>query len=137
MLWSLHLQSSLSQLYLEMEATMLNTIDRDELNSRIQSAHPPVLLEALPERYYVQKHLPGALLFPHDQVEQNAASVVPDKSTEIIVYCASRTCQNSHIAAHHLMRLGYTNVTVYPGGKQDWEEGSMPFESGADVEATV
>jgi len=26
---------------------------------------------------------------------------------------------------------------VYPGGKQDWEEGGMPFESSADVEATV
>ena len=116
---------------------MFKTIDCDELNSRIQFTNPPVLLEALPERYYVQKHLPGARLFPHDQVEQNAASVVPDRNAEIVVYCASRTCQNSHIAAHHLMRLGYTNVTVYPGGKQDWEEGSMPFESGADVEATV
>ncbi|HYL19605.1 MAG TPA: rhodanese-like domain-containing protein [Burkholderiales bacterium] len=116
---------------------MLKTIDRDELNSRIQSANPPVLLEALPERYYVQKHLPGARLFPHDQVERNASWVVPDKSAEIVVYCASRTCQNSHIAAHHLMRLGYTNVSVYPGGKQDWEEGGMPFESSADAEATV
>ena len=116
---------------------MLNTIDRDELNSRIQSTNPPVLLEALPERYYVQKHLPGARLFPHDEVEQNAPSMVPDKSAEIVVYCASRTCQNSHIAAHRLMRLGYTNITVYPGGKQDWEEGGMSFESGADVAATV
>jgi rhodanese-related sulfurtransferase len=116
---------------------MLKTIERAQLNSRIQSTNPPVLLEALPERYYVQKHLPGARLFPHDQVEQNASSVVPDKSAEIVVYCASRTCQNSHIAAHHLMRLGYTNITVYPGGKQDWEEGGMSFESGADVEATV
>jgi rhodanese-related sulfurtransferase len=116
---------------------MLNTIDRDDLNSRIQSANPPILLEALPERYYTQKHLPGARLFPHDQVEQLAASAIPSKNAEIIVYCASRTCQNSHIAAHHLMRLGYTNVTVYAGGKQDWEEGGMPFETGADVAATV
>ena len=30
---------------------MFKTIDRDELNSRIQSTNPPVLLEALPERY--------------------------------------------------------------------------------------
>ena len=116
---------------------MLKTIDRDELSRRIQSANPPILLEALPERYYVQKHLPGARLFPHDQVEQNAPSVVPDKNAEIVVYCASRTCQNSHIAAHHLMRLGYANVTVYQGGKQDWEEGSMPFEIDADVAAPV
>ena len=116
---------------------MLNTIDRDDLNCRIQSANPPVLLEALPERYYAQKHLPCAQLFPHDQVDQLAASVIPDKSAEIVVYCASRTCQNSHIAAHHLMRLGYTDVSVYAGGKQDWEEGGMPFETGIGVEASV
>ena len=51
---------------------MLNTIDRDDLNRRIQSANPPLLLEALPERYYTHKHLPGARLFPHDQVERLA-----------------------------------------------------------------
>jgi len=26
---------------------------------------------------------------------------------------------------------------VYPGGKQDWEEGGMPFTSSADIDATV
>jgi rhodanese-related sulfurtransferase len=114
---------------------MLNTIERDDLNRRIQSANPPLLLEALPERYYAQKHLPGARLFPHDQVERLAPAVAPDKGAEIVVYCASRACQNSHMAAHHLMRLGYANVTVYAGGKQDWEAGSLPFESSVAAEA--
>lgn len=116
---------------------MLNTIDRDDLDRRIQSANPPVLLEALPERYYAQKHLPGAKLFPHDQVEQLAPRVVPDKSAAIVVYCASRTCQNSHMAAHHLLRLGYTDVTIYAGGKQDWEAGGYAFESEMPAEAAV
>lgn len=116
---------------------MLKTIDRDDLNRRIQSTPAPVLLEALPERYYTQKHLPGARLFPHDQVEQLAGSVVPDKATAIVVYCASRTCQNSHIAAYHLMRLGYTDVTVYEGGKQDWEAGGFAFETSVPAEAVA
>lgn len=113
---------------------MTTTITRQELARRIQSGNRPVLLEALPERYYAQKHLPGALLFPHDQVAQLAPTVVPDRSAQIVVYCASRTCQNSHIAAQQLMRLGYTDVTVYAGGKQDWEEGGLPFET---AEATA
>jgi rhodanese-related sulfurtransferase len=116
---------------------MLNAIDRDDLNRRIQSANPPVLLEALPERYYAQKHLPGARLFPHDQVERLAPQVVPNKDAEIVVYCASRTCQNSHMAAYHLVRLGYTNVTVYEGGKQDWEASGLPFESGIAADAVA
>lgn len=112
---------------------MTNTITREELARRIGSGRPPVLLEALPERYYAQKHLPGALLFPHDQVAQNAPAIVPDQGAHIVVYCASRTCQNSHIAAQHLIQLGYTNVAVYAGGKQDWEEGGLPFEIGAET----
>ena len=115
----------------------LKTIDRDELDRRIQSDAAPVLLEALRERYYAQKHLPGAKLFPHDEVERLAASVVPDKSAEIVVYCASRTCQNSHVAAYHLVRLGYSNVTLYEGGKQDWEAAGFAFESGVPAEATA
>ena len=48
--------------------------------------------------------------------------VAPDKAAEIVVYCASRTCQNSHIAANVLRQLGYANVAVYAGGKEDWKE---------------
>jgi rhodanese-related sulfurtransferase len=116
---------------------MLNTIERDDLNRRIQSANPPLLLEALPERYYAQKRLPGARLFPHDQVERLAPALAPDKSAQIVVYCASRTCQNSHMAARHLMRLGYTDVTVYEGGKLDWEAGGLPFESGVAADTVA
>jgi rhodanese-related sulfurtransferase len=115
---------------------MTRTITREELARRIESGKPPVLLEALPERYYLQKHLPGALLLPHDQVAQLAPTLVPDRGTQIVVYCASRTCQNSHVAAQQLTRLGYTDVTVYAGGKQDWEEGGLPFET-ADATAAA
>jgi len=120
-----------------MEAHMIGTITREELARRIASGRPPVLLEALPERYYVQKHLPGALLFPHDQVAQLAPTLVLDRGAQIVVYCASRTCQNSHMAAQHLIRLGYTDVTVYAGGKQDWEEGGLPFEAAAEATAAA
>jgi rhodanese-related sulfurtransferase len=108
----------------------MTQITLEELKSRLASAVPPALLEALPERYYAQKHLPGARLFPHDQVEQLAPRVVPDKNAEIVVYCASRACQNSHIAAQRLRALGYTDVAVYAGGKQEWEESGLPLESG-------
>ena len=89
----------------------------------------PVLVEALPEKYYVAQHLPGALHLPHDQVDAIAAIVLAEKAAQIVVYCANRQCQKSHIAAHRLSALGYS-VSVYAAGKQDWEEGGLPFESG-------
>jgi rhodanese-related sulfurtransferase len=108
---------------------MNRLISREELRAKLSSASRPVLVEALPEKYYVAKHLPDALHLPHDQVDALAAGVLPEKAAEIVVYCANRQCQNSHMAAHRLSVLGYTNVSVYAGGKQDWEEAGLPFDS--------
>jgi len=115
----------------------MTQITLEELKSRLGSTVPPVLLEALPERYYAQKHLPGARLFPHDHVEELAPRLAPDKNAAIVVYCASRTCQNSHLAAQRLRHLGYSDVAVYAGGKQEWEESGLPLESGLPTQAVT
>ena len=115
---------------------MTKAVTREELQARIAANPALVLLEALPAKYYDDGHLPGAKLFPHDQVRQLAPAVVPYKSTEIVVYCASNTCQNSHIAARVLEQIGYPNVAVYGGGKQDWVEAGLSLET-SRAEATV
>jgi rhodanese-related sulfurtransferase len=107
---------------------MPKLIDRDTLKRKLEGAPRPTLAEALPEKYWRDWHLPGARHLPHDQVERLAASVLPDKTAEIVLYCASATCQNSHIAARRLEQLGYGNVAVYAGGKQDWQEAGLPVE---------
>jgi rhodanese-related sulfurtransferase len=107
---------------------MMKTIDREELSRKLAGANPPVLAEALPEKYFRDWHLPGARHLPHDEVDRLAAKVLPDKSAEIVVYCASRSCQNSHIAAAKLAQMGYENVAAYAGGKQDWSEAGLAIE---------
>ena len=109
---------------------MSRTISREELQIKLSSPNQPLLVEALPEKYYVAKHLPGALHLPHDQVDALSGTLLPHKGAPIVVYCANRQCQNSHIAAHRLTALGYTDVSVYAGGKQEWEEAGLAFESG-------
>lgn len=100
----------------------MQTLTRDEVHKRIANREPVTLLEALPERFYRDGHLPGALHMPHDQVDALAARLLPDKQAEIVVYCASNTCKNSEIAARRLAQLGYTNVAVYAGGKAEWRD---------------
>ncbi len=109
----------------------LKLIETRDLAARLAVGKPPVLVEALPEKYYDDWHLPGAHHLPHDRVDALAATVLPDRHAEIVVYCASRTCQNSHIAARRLVQLGYANVAVYPGGKQEWQEAGLPVEGAA------
>jgi rhodanese-related sulfurtransferase len=123
--------------FLLMENAMNRTITREELHRKLSSAMRPTLVEALPEKYYADKHLPGALNLPHDRVDTLAPKLLPDRNAEIVVYCANRQCQNSHIAAHRLSVLGYTDVAVYPGGKQDWDEAGLPFESTTEPAVTA
>jgi rhodanese-related sulfurtransferase len=110
----------------------MKLIDRNTLQQRLGQV---TLAEALPEKYWRDWHLPGAKHLPHDQVKQLARGVLPDKDAAIVVYCASSTCQNSHIAAQLLTQLGYTDVAVYAGGKQDWQEAGLPVENGTAVAA--
>ena len=109
---------------------MFTKIPRAQLAEKILAGHT-VLVEALPEKYFVDAHLPGARHLPHDQVEALAAGVLPDNNADIVVYCANVQCQNSHIAARTLAKLGSRNVAVYAEGKKDWIDAGLPVEHGA------
>ena len=106
-------------------------IARLDLQARLNLDCPPLLVEALGSDYWADAHLPGALNIPADQVDRLAPRLLPDLDAEIVIYC-STTCQNSDIAARRLVELGYRNVLVYDGGKEDWIEHGLPVERGAD-----
>lgn len=106
----------------------MRTVTREALQERM--ARPGLaIVEALPSEYYSQGHLPGAVNVPHDQVDDLASDLLPDKAQDIIVYCADDKCPNSSIAAQRLSELGYDNVLVYETGKRDWESAGLPLET--------
>ncbi len=107
------------------------TIHRDDLYAHIKAGTKMHLVEALPEKYYRESHLPGAMLLAHDEVRDRAETVFPEKEAFIVVYCANTPCKNSRIAAQTLVSLGYSNVAEYAEGKEDWSEAGLPTESGS------
>jgi rhodanese-related sulfurtransferase len=110
---------------------MIARISRDDLRALIDRADPFVLLEALPASYFEDAHLPGAQNMPHDRVDALAATLIPDRTTPVVVYCASLPCPNSEIAARRLSALGYTDIREYAEGKEDWVNAGLPVERGA------
>ena len=106
---------------------MPGSISRDDLHARLSSAHPPVLVEALGVGFFADAHLPGAVNIPPGQVEALAPRLLPDREGEIVVYC-SGTCSSASMVARRLEDLGYRDVTVYAGGKEDWVEHGLPLE---------
>jgi rhodanese-related sulfurtransferase len=110
---------------------MVQKISRDELKAKLDRGERVVLVEALPAKYYLDKHLPGAINIPHDQVDVLAPNLLPDKGAEIVVYCANAPCKNSGIAAQRLSEIGYGRVRDYHEGKADWIAAGHAVESGA------
>ncbi len=108
---------------------MTATITRDEIRAGLD-AGGLVLVDALPESYYAQQHLPRALNLIADDVDARAATLLPDKNAAIVTYCSNRACPNSGHVAAKLEKLGYTNVRKYPDGIQDWVEAGLPTEQG-------
>jgi len=60
-------------------------------------------------------------LIPVDRLEQDAPSLLPDRSATIFIYC--RSGRRSVTAANILLELGYTGIYNL-GGIIDW-----PFET--------
>ena len=110
---------------------MADTITLTELRAKLEAGEELTLVEALGPAYYEEAHLPGAINIPHEQVDELALSLLPDKQAQIVVYCASGPCRNSGIAARRLERLGYTNVRDYHEGKAEWIAAGLPTESGS------
>ncbi len=107
----------------------MRTITRENLKSLLDRGAPVTIVEALPAQYYRKAHLPGAKHMPHDEAAALAPALLPDRDARIVVYCASDTCTNSHIAAAELERLGYGDVRVYVEGKKDWIDAGLPVEA--------
>jgi rhodanese-related sulfurtransferase len=70
---------------------MVKTISRTELKEKIDRGDSFVLVETLAPVAYEHAHLPGAINIPPDQVKQLAATLLPDKTSDLVVYCASPT----------------------------------------------
>ena len=70
---------------------MVKTIARGELKAKIDRRDNFLLVETLPQTAYEHAHLPAAINLPPDRVSELAPSLLPDKSADIVVYCASST----------------------------------------------
>jgi rhodanese-related sulfurtransferase len=108
----------------------MNEITREELWQRIESGDNFVLVDALAPMSFAHSHLPGAINLPPEWVDERGPRRIPGLDTEVVVYCATSTCDSSVIVGNRLVELGYRNVSHYAGGKRDWIEAGLPVEGG-------
>jgi rhodanese-related sulfurtransferase len=63
-------------------------ITLEELLEKLDRGDPITLVEIQPPPRYRAGHLPGAIYIPPIQLYELAPKRLPDKSAEIVVYCA-------------------------------------------------
>jgi rhodanese-related sulfurtransferase len=105
-------------------------IGRECLRQKIERGDDFVLVDALSPISYAMSHLPGAINMTPEWMDDRARRRIPDRDTEVVVYCADADCDSSATVANRLIELGYRNVRHYAEGKRDWTEAGLPLEGG-------
>jgi rhodanese-related sulfurtransferase len=111
------------------DMTSHSPISRRELAGMLDRDSSVAVVEALPQSYFDEAHLPGARNLPHDSDEATIAEVLSDRDRAVVVYCSNLECPNSTILSRRLAQLGYSDVREYEAGKQDWIDAGLGTES--------
>lgn len=86
-----------------------------------------VIVDARNPPDYEAGHIPGAISIPTTAAwsarRQALKDVPPD--ARIIVYCQSVSCRMSDTIGSILLAGGFTNVALFPGGWNEWEENGI------------
>jgi rhodanese-related sulfurtransferase len=85
-----------------------------------------VFLDCREPKEFKMGHVPGAMNIPRGLIEFTVDKKIPDKNTNIVVYCkvGGRGC----LSACTLCRMGYKNVKNMDGGWMAWEKAGYPIE---------
>ena len=92
-------------------------ISQEEAKNRMDTSNV-IVLDVREQEEYETEHIPGAVLLPVGTIcEDTAAAVIPEKDSEVLVYC--RSGNRSKTASQALADLGYTHVFEF-GGINTW-----------------
>src|SRR4051794_35835787 len=108
-----------------------------ELLQRLQDPWLAVV-DVLPEKSYIEAHIPGAISLPLPEIRENGRSVLRDLNREIVVYCSGPSSSLSEEAVALLKELGYRNVRRFEAGLSGWKEngGTLEQQSNAKTSST-
>jgi rhodanese-related sulfurtransferase len=94
----------------------------EEVQSLV-NAGSVVFIDARFSRDYEAGHLPGARSLPVDATAKQRAIALAQlpHNQPIIVYCQSTGCGFSDVVSNGLIREGFTDVSIFPGGWAEWK----------------
>jgi molybdopterin/thiamine biosynthesis adenylyltransferase/rhodanese-related sulfurtransferase len=98
----------------------------EEVRRRLEGGRSLRLLDVREAEEVANGLIPGAKHLGRAHFESRVEDVLPDKDTEVVVYCASGV--RSAFAAKTLAELGYRNVASMAGGFTRWRTLGYDFD---------
>jgi sulfur-carrier protein adenylyltransferase/sulfurtransferase len=86
----------------------------------------PILVDVREKDEYLEGYIPGARWIPRGFLEQRVEDQIPEKGSEVVLYCAGGT--RSALAARSMSELGYSNVKSMAGGFGAWKRAGLAFD---------
>jgi len=105
----------------------INEITVDKTRERLRSNPAAKLIDVREDNEWGEAHAAGAEHLGKGIIERDIEATVPDKSTELILYCGGG--YRSALAADVLQKMGYRNVWSMAGGWKAWKESGAPIDS--------
>jgi molybdopterin/thiamine biosynthesis adenylyltransferase/rhodanese-related sulfurtransferase len=99
--------------------SQIEEVDPSEVNELIHEG--ATVIDVRETEEYAAGHLPGAKHVPRSYLESRIEGVVPDRSTQVILYCASGN-RSAYGARTLSEELGYEHVRSMTGGITLWKD---------------
>lgn len=96
-----------------------------ETQTRLAANPDAKLIDVREDNEWEAAHAAGAQHLGKGIIERDIETEVPDKSTELILYCGGG--YRSALAADVLQNMGYTNVWSMAGGWKAWKDSGAPI----------
>ena len=116
-----------SKEFLELVSAAMKTVREvsvEQTQERV--AHGAVLIDVREDDEFTMGHAADARHMGRGVIERDIVQTIPDKETELILYCGGG--YRSALATDNLQKMGYTNVWSMAGGWHAWEEANAPID---------
>jgi rhodanese-related sulfurtransferase len=106
--------------------TRVREVSVAETQQRLQDNPEAKLIDVREDNEWNAAHAAGAIHLGKGIIERDIETTVPDKDTELILYCGGG--YRSALASDALQKMGYRNVWSMAGGWRAWQEANGPVE---------
>lgn len=108
--------------------TRIREVTVTETQQRMKQDANLKLIDVREDKEWDAAHAAGAIHLGKGIIERDIEMTVPDKATELILYCGGG--YRSALAADVLQKMGYTNVFSMAGGWKAWRDNGGEIEQG-------